>query len=542
MGGAAAESGSSTPRRRASALPGRAICGALLVLLSLLCWAFASPVGSSPDDDFHIANIYCLHDESTCRSNLVEWPDGQPGWPADPADRTGSQWQRVQDAYPDLWGNPTPRQLPCYVRNGTTDYNPDPTVPADCLNLEDSNANTPASIDNLGYYPANTYRLLSIVTQETIRESVAAWRIAVCLLVTGLAVASVGLSMPTWRRAVLVSWLVCAVPGGMFLFSSHNPSAVAVAGAVAIVGPGIALLRERGKLAMSLMRGGLLLLGLLLTMGGRSEGVVFGLGALLVAVIFGISGQWWRSRGLAVVAGCAVVGVLVIAAVTGLSTSVERISQTYLYQASTGDSPWTAVMQAPTMLALAFEPLGWLDITLPPAATVVSAVAFFGALMLGLAQVDSRKGVGIAVTVSVAFGAPVAIWTLSGSGIQVRYMLPFIFLMTLAVLSPTRSHPLVRWSRPQWWLMGLAWGVANCVALFVVILRYTAGLTPGSSPLTLAAMETPAWWWQAWLPPTSNWVVGAGAFAAALALLLPWVAGQTREDRTMGTDQPERVE
>ena len=31
----------------------------LLAILALACWALASPVGSSPDDNFHLASIWC---------------------------------------------------------------------------------------------------------------------------------------------------------------------------------------------------------------------------------------------------------------------------------------------------------------------------------------------------------------------------------------------------------------------------------------------------------------------------------------------------
>src|SRR5262245_53254713 len=33
--------------------------GALAVLLALGCWALASPVGASPDEDFHLGSIWC---------------------------------------------------------------------------------------------------------------------------------------------------------------------------------------------------------------------------------------------------------------------------------------------------------------------------------------------------------------------------------------------------------------------------------------------------------------------------------------------------
>ncbi|WP_156109921.1 DUF2142 domain-containing protein, partial [Cryobacterium sp. MLB-32] len=43
----------------------------LLAILALSAWALASPVGSSPDDDFHLASTWCATGEDTSMCRLV---------------------------------------------------------------------------------------------------------------------------------------------------------------------------------------------------------------------------------------------------------------------------------------------------------------------------------------------------------------------------------------------------------------------------------------------------------------------------------------
>src|SRR5680860_1410536 len=45
----------------------------LLAVLTLTAWAFASPVGASPDDDFHLASTYCaLGGSDACQPGTQE--------------------------------------------------------------------------------------------------------------------------------------------------------------------------------------------------------------------------------------------------------------------------------------------------------------------------------------------------------------------------------------------------------------------------------------------------------------------------------------
>ena len=242
-----------------------------LFLVSLLTWAFRARWVPSPDEDLHIANIYCIADQSTCRSDDVEWPFGAPWWAPDPKDRDPVQFAAVRAAYPDLWEYETPRKFPCFVTNGAAGYAPDIAVPADCLSQETQFADRPQSLDKLDYYPSWVYRLLAPLTQETVASSVAVWRSLMCLIAVVFAGLSVILSPRSWRTAVAFGWLVCSVPLGMFLLSSINPSAFAIVGAASAVGPAVALGREVSTPAAATTRIAFLVACALLLLAGRTE-------------------------------------------------------------------------------------------------------------------------------------------------------------------------------------------------------------------------------------------------------------------------------
>lgn len=485
----------------------------VLFFLSLVTWAFASPVGSSPDEDLHIANIYCLADPGTCRSDDVAWPFGAPWWALDPQDRDPEQFAAVRATYPDLWQYETPRKFPCYVTNGTAGYAPDIAVPADCLEAETQFLDRPQSLDRLDYYPSWVYRMLAPATQETVAASVAVWRVMLCLLTVVFAGLSVYLSPRVWRRPVAVGWLVCSVPLGMFLLSSINPSALAIVGAASAVGPAMALAGTGLSRMAVVARVGFLICCALLLLAGRTEGlaVLAGVAAALLVLT-----MTWTRRFAIVAGGLGVVVVLAIAiAATGRLGESLRTNILGPIQSVGPTAVWDSLMQVPRILTPFTTNLGWLDITLPPLVTVPAAFAFFGSLMIGLGASSRRKWAALAVLGVLAIGAAVALEASSGQGLVVRYYLPWIYALVIIALSP--GARAATWTRAQSSAVLIALTVANSVALLFLTVRYVSGIRWGTtSPWALATVDAPNWWWSLWLGPFPNWLVGSLLFAGAV--------------------------
>ena len=340
--------------------------------VALLSWALASPTASAPDDDLHIANIYCLHDASTCRSDDWAWPWGSPWWSPNPSDRRGPEYKGARKAYPDLWQYEYPRALPCYVTNGSTWYNPDAAVPANCLNDEDSTVDRPPSLDNLGYYPSLYYRVASMFTGDTVRESVVHWR--VLNVITAIAVLSVSLllSAPRYRRPLAVAALTASMPLGLFLMSSTNPSAWLIIGTAAFLGPAVTLLRERGSPGVLTMRLAFVVLCLVMMLAGRSEGVGHAAVLVVVALMLGLKAPRYvyatmLTLGLLVGSVALTVFLRSEDAKTSFYTDVIREG---LGIGSGTSSLWDALLANPDFFfGPAASRLGWLEIAPPGSAT-----------------------------------------------------------------------------------------------------------------------------------------------------------------------------
>ena len=490
--------------------------------MALLTWALASPSGSAPDDDFHIANIYCLHDSSTCRSDDWAWPGEVVYWYPNPSDR-GPEYRAARRAYPDLWRFEQPRALPCYVTNGGTWYGPDAAEPADCLNEEDPTANRPASLDDLGYYPSLYYRFASLFTGDTIRESVVHWRVLNVIAAMAMLAASLLLSAPRYRRPIAVAALTAAVPLGLFLVSSTNPSAWLLSGTAAFLGPAVTLLRERGSPRVLVVRTVFVLMCLVMMLGGRSEGAGHAAVLVLLALLLGLKAPRYV---YATVVALGLLTVLVAVIVFSRSDTSKLGSIWDTFTAGLGigagtSSLWDALTANPDFFfGQAASRLGWIEITLPSSATVAIAAAFWGTAILGIAVMFWRKGVAIALVGGVLLVVPAAL-NVGGTAFQpTRYFLPLVYMLAFVFLVPDWGKWLPRWSSAQWIALGAALSIANSLSLLYLTVRYVSGIQPGTTnPRSLSAAGTPDWWWGAWLSPFWNWALGSVAFAVAVGLL-----------------------
>ncbi|MET0782622.1 MAG: DUF2142 domain-containing protein, partial [Microbacterium sp.] len=178
-----------------------AIAIPLLLFLSLVCWAFASPVASSPDDNFHLPSIWCgLGD----REGLCE-PSGDPDTRLVPTSvLTG----------------------PCYAFR--------PEESAACWNPDDDALTEATSMNASGAYPPLFYATMGVFAGEDISTSVIVMRIVNSAIFVGLLTA-VFFVLPTRvRPALLISTLATSVPLGLFVVASTNPSSWAIASAAMV--------------------------------------------------------------------------------------------------------------------------------------------------------------------------------------------------------------------------------------------------------------------------------------------------------------------
>jgi len=475
----------------------------LLAVLTLTAWAFASPVGASPDDDYHLASTWCaLGGSEAC------------------AQGSQDNTRRVSIAF---------NSARCYALESTQS--------AACqreagLGLDGAMIDT-----NRGNferkYPGVYYATMRMFAGDDLAQSALTMRFVNLTLFVGLATA-LGALMPVSRRQTLLwGWLVSLVPLGLFLIPSNNPSGWAITGVgtafLALVGWYESTSRRRWAL------GALYVVGIVMAAGARDDAAIYAAGATLVAGLLTVSRRReWLLRSILSVAGLVMVG-LIFSTVTQADVGVQGfVGAPSVGVPGLGDGvtePTGGIaLAAYNLLMLPYLwtgvwgtwALGWFDTVLPSIVPWAAGAAFVAVAFSGLGLLTKRKAVAITGVLVVLVVLPVYLLTAGGdavgSQLQPRYLLPPIVLIALLLVAAPPGSRTVRFTRVQTLAVLGALALANLVALQVNIRRYITGTDQQGFNLDSGA----EWWWDGVLVgPMAVWLIGSISFAALLAVLAP---------------------
>lgn len=458
--------------------------GALAVLVALIAWAVASPLGATPDEEYHLSSIWC----------------GQ-GQTAETCERGEEPGTRV-----------VPEPLlaaPCFAFDAETSA----SCQADSFYVDDPRMVETTRGNFVGDYPPVFYFVMNTFVGPDATASVMAMRVVNALL-TVLLVGGVALaSPPGLRRALLVGTAVTAVPLGVFLLPSVNPSSWAlISGAtflVSVVGYVTAQDRRR-----RLTLGALAALSLLVGAGARADSAIYAVLAVAAALLLALPRG--REHLRRAIYPCV---LAVVAAVAYFSSGQSGAASAEVAEHSAGRL-LRVLIEVPQLWTGVFGTwgLGWLDTTMPAAVWVGSFGIFVATLTLGTHHLGLRRGLAFGIVAAAVWLVPAYIQYVSGtpvgSNVQPRYILPLIAM--LAVTATLRVEGDAFGLTPaQRWFGVVVLSLANSTALWVNLRRYVTGLDVGSPNLD-AGIE---WWWDGPLSPMGVWVLGSVAFGAGLALL-----------------------
>jgi hypothetical protein len=465
----------------------------VLALLSLSAWVFASPVGASPDDDFHLASIWCANSANTGAC--------LPG-------------PRANE-----------RLVPLAIKNSSACYAHRPNVSAACADRFFTAGSKPTVTTSRGdfenNYPPVYYATMSLLVGPNIPISVLLMRMLNVVLFIGITSALFVL-LPTNRRTTLIwGWILTTVPLGLFLIASNNPSSWAITG---IGSAWIALLgyfetAGRRRIGLGVLFG----ISALMAAGSRGDSALYVV--LSVVVVGGITfsrDRGWLLRAI-LPAVFALAGIYFFlssqqssVAATGLGTAASSSS------AAGGSSTllFKDFINVPQLWAGVFGTwgLGWLDTTLPSIVAFAGIVAFVGIAFAGLTRLWWQKVVAVVVVLGAVWLIPTYVLVKGhnevGQNVQPRYLLPLIVLFA-GLLLLTRGGETLRFGRAQAIPVLVGLGVAQSVALYFNLHRYIEGANGHSFNLD----SNIKWWWSMPVPPMAVWLLGSLAFAALLVVV-----------------------
>lgn len=461
---------------------------AVLIFAALTAWALSSPVGSSPDEDFHLTSSWCGHG---ARDGVCE--DG-------PSSATRTVPAALLTA-------------PCFIFK--------PNVSASCQGAGFAPGTSQMTVTERGnftnIYPPVFYFAMSFFVGNDISKSVIAMRLANAALFV-LLVTALYLALPeVLRRPLLWGTAVSIVPLGMFLIPSVNPSGWAISSAATLLVSTVGYLTTNGRRRIVLAA--LAFVSVVLGAGSRGDAALYSLAALAGALVVSCRRE---RRFVRVSLYPVALGVLAIVsylrvgqadfATTGL------VSQTDLKFSL--DRVALLIMTVPDLWVGAFGKwgLGWLDTYLTPIVWVTASAIFFGTAFAALRQLDRRRGIVLAVYGIAIWVIPLYMLYLSGAivgeAVQPRYILPLLVLFASAAMLPVRGVPFAL-SSGQRWLTVVGLAGANSVALHDNIRRYVNGADAPSLNLNTGVK----WWWGIPISPDVVWLIGTIAFAGGLALV-----------------------
>ena len=477
--------------------PGRArAVGVLLLLLALGGWAYASPVGASPDEDYHLASIWCSHGSEPGRCEPGSAPDRR----------------LVPAEFPD--------EIVCYRWEPTQSAACQPPVSGDLVDTDRGNF--------AGMYPPVFYWVNGLFVGDSVSVSVLAMRLFNTLLFLALVVAVYLLVPPGLRRAMVAASVVTAVPLGVFLIPSINPSAWAITSAATYLVSLLGYLTVADRRRMIAL-GALAAVSLLLGAGARADAAAYAVIATVAALVL-----VWRRRGGVSWRRLLLPGVLATVAVgfylsTGQSVAVDPGATTQPHSLNrlvhtVLDIPalWIGAVGAPGPQH-DFEPgypwgLGWMDTPLPSVVWLGGWTILVLVLVVALAGATRRRllAVGLvgAGVVAIPAYAQYLMAVPVGGMIQPRYVLPLLTVLALVAMVRLDGTPLRLTPTQRATVVGLL-SLTHALSLHTNLRRYLGGLDVTNWNLN-SHVE---WWWSVPFSPMVLWLVTSAAFAGALALL-----------------------
>ncbi|TAM71920.1 MAG: DUF2142 domain-containing protein [Microbacteriaceae bacterium] len=468
-----------------------------LALIALMAWAFASPMGSSPDDDFHLVSIWC---GQGIRPGICE---AAPS----PAERTVPQ---AILAAPACFENKPKVSAACQYRS--LDFAPGAMTTTERGNFSNN-------------YPPLYYAAMSVFVGHDILTSVLVMRLVNVLLFVGLTAALFALLPPHRRPTLLWAWLVTLVPLGLFLVASNNPSSWA------ITGIGSAWLALLGYFESTGWRkaalGSVFTCAALMAAGSRGDAAIYVI--LSVVVVLAMTMQkarrYWISAVLPI-ALCVVslifytsAGQSVVAA-TGLNGGpADEVQHNPIAVLFSG------LLNVPSIWAGIFGtwPLGWFDTVMPAIVTVGAAGCFVAVVFSGLSSRGRRKtfvivGIGLVLWLLPTY-VLLRSMNLVGTQVQPRYLLPLIIVFAgVALLDVGRRR--LAFTRLQTTMIAVALSASQAAALYYDMRRYVTGTSSTNWNLD-AGMK---WWWHLPITPMAMCVVGALAFACLVIVVVREIA------------------
>lgn len=475
----------------------------VFAFIGLGAWALASPVGSAPDDDFHLASIWCSLGD---REGLCA-----PG---------ESEQERVVSER-------------LIYSSGCYAYHPDRS--AQCPILDEPVVNT-ARGNFAGNYPPLFYAVMGVFASPDVAVSTVIMRLFNAAVLVGAVAAILALLRPGQRGPLIWSAVATLVPLGVFIVPSVNPSSWAVLAGLtvwlAVYGYFTAEARGR-RIALGALA---LLLGVM-GAGARGDSAVYVAFAGAVAMIlsFERTRAWLKLAWLPIVLAAVSAAFFLSAnqatgaAGVGVAAGVTDAEASVALDAAASDVAATSGSRLNDLLAnIVYLPwlwsggtgtwdLGWIDSPVPPSAWIGMLGVLVTLVMWGLRIMTVRKGLVMAAAALALTVIP--LYVLYGMGMRVgqevqpRYILPLVIIFVGAALFGFAKDHLGL-SRLQGGVILAIVAVANSLSMHNVMRRYISGLGEGSGFNLNTNIE---WWWSMPLSPMVVWFVGSAAFALTLA-------------------------
>ncbi|MGD9606266.1 MAG: DUF2142 domain-containing protein [Leucobacter sp.] len=473
-----------------------AVATAVFAFIGLGAWAIASPVGAAPDDDFHLASIWCGLGE---REGLCELGD-----------------EANERTVPERLIEASQCFAHVHTKSADCDISDEPTVSTERGNF-------------MGNYPPLYYSVLGVLAGPDITVSTVLMRLFNVAIFVGAVSATLALLKPGQRGPMIWGAVATLVPLGVFIIPSVNPSSWAVLGGLTVWVATYGFLTATSR-ARLIALGVIALVVGVMGAGARGDSAAYVAFAGFAAAVLSFDRtRTWLTRAILPLVLC------VVAAAFFLSSS----QSSEIVRESTSSGAGSAIVGADgaAVAAGGFEllmrnlldlpvlwfgsagiwGLGWLDTPVFPVVWILLIGVLVALPFWGLRVMTRRKGIVLLLALFALAAIP--LYILQGKGVRVgefvqpRYLLPLLIIfVSIALFGFAKDH--LGLSRTQSALILLIVAGANSLSLHNNMRRYISGLGDGGGFNLNANIE---WWWSMPLSPMVVWFVGSAAFALTLA-------------------------